>query len=103
MSKHLGKPTWNLQQKLALKAPILAHHGQLSAGGSVEEASVLAYNFKVAARLQLLAMPAGEIRPLDPSCAKDAHDYRLKPEVLNATFLYQARMRLRQGGKDCLD
>ena len=64
---------------------------------------MLAYNFEVAARLQLLAMAAGEIKPLDPSCAEDAHDYRLKPEVLNATFLYQARMRLRQGGKDCLD
>jgi L-fuculose-phosphate aldolase len=85
------------------RAILLAHHGQLSAGGSVEEASVLAYNFEVAARLQLLAMAAGEIKPLDPSCAEDAHDYRLKPEVLNATFLYQARVRLRQGEKDCLD
>ena len=85
------------------RAILLAHHGQLSAGSSVEEASVLAYNFEVAARLQLLAMAAGEIKPLDPSCAEDAHDYRLKPEVLNATFLYQARMRLRQGEKNCLD
>ena len=85
------------------RAILLAHHGQLSAGGSVEEASVLAYNFEVAARLQLLAMAAGEIKPLDPSCAKDAHDYRLKPEVISATFLYQARMRLRQGEEDCLD
>ena len=48
-------------------------------------------------------MMAGVIKPLNQSCAKDAHDYRLKPEVINATFLYQARMRLRMGEKDCLD
>ena len=56
---------------------------------------MLAYNFEIAARLQLLAMAAGEIRPLDPSCAKDAHDYLLKTEVINANFLYQAHVRLR--------
>ena len=85
------------------RAILLAHHGQLSAGGSIEEATVLAYHFEVAARLQLLAMAAGEIKALDPACAKDAHDYRLKPAVLDATFLYQARLRLRRGEADCLE
>ena len=85
------------------RAILLAHHGQLSAGGSIEEAAVLAYHFEVAARLQLLAMAAGEIKALDPACAKDAHDYRLKPTVVDATFLYQARLILREGETDCLD
>ena len=85
------------------RAILLAHHGQLCAGASVQEAAVLAYQFEVAARLQLLAMAAGEIKPLDPACAKDAHDYRLKPAVLDATFLYQARVVLKNGETDCLD
>lgn len=85
------------------RAILLAHHGQLSAGGSIEEATVLAYHFEVAARLQLMAMAAGEIKVLDPACAKDAHDYRLKPVVLDATFLYQARLTLHRGEIDCLD
>ena len=81
---------------------LLAHHGQLSAGGSVEEAAVLAFHFERAAQLQLLAMAAGEIEPLDPDCGRDAHDYRLKPAVVDATFLYQARLVLRTEA-DCLD
>ena len=85
------------------RAILLAHHGQLCAGGSVQEAAVLAYHFEVAARIQLLAMAAGEIRALDPACAKDAHDYRLKPAVLDATFLYQARLILGRGETDCLE
>ena len=85
------------------RAILLAHHGQLCAGASVQEAAVLAYHFEVAARIQLLAMAAGEIKPLDPACAKDAHDYRLKPAVLDATFLYQARLVLANGGIDCLE
>lgn len=85
------------------RAILLAHHGQLSAGGSIEKAAVLAYHFEVAARLQLLAMAAGEIKALDSACAKDAHDYRLKPAVVDATSLYQARLTLRLGETDCLD
>ena len=85
------------------RAILLAHHGQLCAGGSVQEAAVLAYQLEVAARLQLLAMAAGEIKPLDPARAKDAHDYRLKPAVIDATFLYQSRVLLANGETDCLN
>ena len=48
------------------RAILLAHHGQLSTGKNIEEATILAYNFEHAARLQLLAMAAGEIRELEP-------------------------------------
>lgn len=85
------------------RAILLAHHGQLSAGVTIEEAAILAYHFEIAARTQLLAMAAGDIQPLDPVCAKEAHDYRLKTAVIDATFLYQARLILQLGSTDCLD
>ncbi len=84
------------------RAILLAHHGQLSAGATVEEAAVLSLFFERAARMQLLAMAAGGIRDLPPECGRDAHDYRLKPAPLNATFHYHARQVLKTEG-DCLD
>ena len=75
---------------------LLAHHGQLTACGDVEEATVLAVFIERAARLQLLAMSAGAIRPIDPELAKEAHDYRLKQRAIAATFFYYARRVLRQ-------
>lgn len=81
---------------------LLAHHGQLCACATVEEAAVLSLFTERAARLQLLAMAAGTIRDLDPVPARQAHDYRLKPKPLGATFHYFARQVLR-GEADCLD
>ena len=46
------------------RAILLAHHGQLSAGDTVEQAAILAYHFEHAAKIQLHAMAAGEIKPL---------------------------------------
>ena len=57
------------------RAILLAHHGQLSTGKNIEEATILAYNFEHAARLQLLAMAAGEIKELEHTPAQDAHDF----------------------------
>lgn len=84
------------------RAILLAHHGQLCACGTVEEAAVLSLFFERAARLQLLAMSAGTIQDLDPGPARQAHDYRLKPKPLGATFHYFARQVLRTE-PDCLD
>jgi L-fuculose-phosphate aldolase len=74
---------------------LLAHHGYLAACSTLEETLVLAYYFEHAARLQLLAMSAGTIQDLDPTAAQDAHDYRLKPAPIAATFHYFARRVLR--------
>ena len=82
-------------------AILLAHHGQLCACGTVEEAAIMAMFFEKAARLQLLAMSAGTIQDLEPEHARAAHDYRLKPEPLGATFHYYARRALR-ADPDCL-
>ncbi|MCH8236698.1 MAG: aldolase [Proteobacteria bacterium] len=81
---------------------LLAHHGQLAAAATVEEAAVRALFIERAARLQLLAMGAGTIQPLPPEAGREAHDYRLKPAPLNATFHYQARLVLRDQ-PECLE
>jgi L-fuculose-phosphate aldolase len=78
------------------RAILLAHHGQLTACESMEEASVLAMFIERAAKLQLMAMSAGTILPIDPALAREAHDYRLKPRAIAATFAYYARRTLRQ-------
>lgn len=77
------------------RAILLAHHGLLTACGSIEEAAVLALFMERAARLQLLARAAGTIKPIPPAQAKEAHDYRLKPRAIGATFAYYARRVLR--------
>ncbi|MEE2699062.1 MAG: aldolase [Pseudomonadota bacterium] len=82
---------------------LLAHHGQLSAGEYVEQSAILAIQFERAAKMQLLAMAAGEIKPLPPEPARHAHDYRLKKEPLNATFHYFARQVIRRDGKGVLN
>jgi L-fuculose-phosphate aldolase len=78
------------------KAILLAHHGQLTATASVEHALVMALFLERAAELQLLAMSAGAIRTIDPALAREAHDYRHKPKVIDASFAYYARRALRQ-------
>lgn len=74
---------------------LLAHHGQLAACGTIEEATVLSIFIERAARLQLMAMSAGKIQAIDPALAQEAHDYRLKERAIGATFYYFARRALR--------
>jgi L-fuculose-phosphate aldolase len=84
------------------RAILLAHHGQLVATTTIEEAAVLAVFIERAARMQLLAESIGEIKPLDPVAAREAHDYRLKPRAVAATFHYFAR-RVLKHEQDVLD
>jgi len=83
------------------RAILLAHHGQLAATGSVEEAAVIAIQIERAARLHLLARAAGPIKEIAPERAKEAHDFLLSPVVVNATFAYYARRALRVA-PDCI-
>jgi len=78
------------------RAILLAHHGQLTATTSMEESAILALFIEKAAKLQLMAMAAGKIQPVDPELAKEAHDYRLKEKAIRATFYYYARRALRK-------
>jgi L-fuculose-phosphate aldolase len=77
------------------RAILLAHHGLLTACATVEEATVMAVFMERAARLQLMARAIGPIRPIRPELAKEAHDYRLEPKPVGATFHYFARRVLR--------
>lgn len=77
------------------RAILLAHHGQLVVGDSIEEACSLAHLIERGARLQLLAMSAGEIKPLPPRLAREAHDWTISPRRSKANFQYYARRALR--------
>src|SRR5919201_1949702 len=79
------------------RAILLAHHGQLVATANIEEAAVLAVFIERAARMQVLAQSIGKIKPIDPAFAREAHDYRLKPRAVAATFHYFARRILKEG------
>lgn len=83
------------------RAILLSHHGLLIAGASIEEACVLALLFERAARMQLLAMAAGQIRPIPPALGREAHDWISTPKRHGAAFSYYARRALRAHG-DCL-
>jgi L-fuculose-phosphate aldolase len=78
------------------RAILLAHHGQLVATSTIEEAAVLAVFIERAARMQVLAQSIGKIKPIDSAIAREAHDYRLKPPAVAATFHYFARRVLMQ-------
>ena len=84
------------------RAILLAHHGLLVAGGSVEEACIVAIQFERAAKLQLLAEAAGAIQPIDSALGREAHDWILQGKRSQASFYYYARRVLPEQG-DCLD
>ena len=73
------------------KCILLANHGLLTAGGSVEEATYLAVFFERAARMQLRAMAAGGFKQVAPALAEEARAFLLQPSIVRATFAYWAR------------
>lgn len=84
------------------KTLLLAHHGLLTAGASVEEAAVLALWMEQAAEAQLRAAAIGPIQPVRPELAAESRDFLLKPEIIGLTFQYFARRVLRHDPA-CLD
>jgi len=85
-----------LQDKHAI---ILAHHGYLVAGKSVQEACYLAVYLERAARMQLRASAAGDIRPVPAVLAEEAGAYLRKTSIVDATFSYYSRQTERHFGK----
>jgi L-fuculose-phosphate aldolase len=76
------------------KAILLAHHGQVIAGASIEEACSLGILIERAAKLQLAAMAAGTVKELPEQLAREAHDWTLTPARSRANFAYYARRAL---------
>ena len=75
----------------AAKTILLANHGLLAAGASVEEAAYLAVFFERAARMQLRAMAAGGFKEVKQELAEEARDFLLQPSIVRGTFAYWAR------------
>jgi L-fuculose-phosphate aldolase len=75
---------------------LLAHHGLLTTGKTVEEAIYLAVLLEQAAQLQLRACAVGEFRPVRPEFGREAHDFLLKDSIVNGTFNYWARSMARK-------
>jgi L-fuculose-phosphate aldolase len=73
------------------KTILLANHGLLTAGASVEEATYLAVFFERAARMQLRAMAAGGFKEVRPELAEEAREFLLQPSIVRGTFAYWAR------------
>lgn len=61
----------NLADKRAI---LLRHHGLITVGGSVDEAVHWFFTYEAAARVQLLAGAAGEVRPMSRAQALAARD-----------------------------
>ena len=78
------------------KTILLANHGLITTGETIEEAAYLAFFFERAAALQLTAAAAGTIHPVDPDKAREARDFLLKPKIVEMTFEYLARKVERQ-------
>ena len=73
------------------KTILLANHGLLAAGTSVEESTYLAVFLERAARMQLRAMAAGGYREVKPELAEEARDFLLQPAIVKGTFNYWTR------------
>ena len=81
-------------------ALLLAHHGLLGAGRSVQEATFLAVFIERMARLQLDAAKVGGVKPIDAGEARRARDFLRTDRIMNATFdawSRRAERRRRQG------
>ena len=67
-------------------AILLAHHGMLTAGRSVAEATFLGVFMERMARLQIDAYAAGGVKPVDPAEAARARDFLRTERIMNLTF-----------------
>lgn len=83
------------------RAILLANHGLLTAGKSIEEATVMAIWLEQVAALQLRARAIGPVNPVPAERARESHDFLVKPRILELTFAYFARRVLREA-PDCI-
>ncbi|MFT4928224.1 MAG: L-fuculose-phosphate aldolase [Phenylobacterium sp.] len=78
------------------RALLLAHHGLVVVGKTIEEACVIAVQFERAARLHMIAAAAGKIADIPEELGKEAHDWVSTDSRNSATFAYFARQVLRR-------
>lgn len=71
---------------------LLAHHGMLTTGSTIQEAAFLCVILERACRIQVRAAPFGPLRPVDAGLAREAARYGLRPSKVDATFEYWFRL-----------
>jgi L-fuculose-phosphate aldolase len=86
-------------------AALLAHHGLLVSGKSLEEAVYRAYFFEKAAKMQLQMMAAngGNLQNLpktDPTFSRYARDWRISEGPVKAHYYSWARRTIEKNGLD---
>lgn len=69
----------------------LVNHGAVCTGASLQEAVYLNVFAERNARMCLDALAIGPLQPVQPSAAREAHDFLLQPSIVNGTFAYWAR------------
>jgi len=77
------------------RAVLLAHHGMLTTGRTIAEATVLALLIELAAKLQLRAESVGPIKAIPEHLAREARDFLLQPSIVEATYRSFADRALR--------
>lgn len=82
----------------AKHAVLLAHHGMLTAGRSVQEATFLGVFLERMARQQLDAQVVGGALPIDATEAARARDFLRTDKIMNITFDAWARRAERRRG-----
>ena len=80
-------------------AILLAHHGLLTAGRDVQEATFLAVFMERMARLQLDAAVVGGVKPINAEEAQRARDFLRTDRIMHLTFDAWARKMERQRRK----
>jgi L-fuculose-phosphate aldolase len=79
-------------------AMLLAHHGLLAAGRSVQEATFLAVFLERMARQQIDAARVGGSKPIDAGEARRARDFLRTDRIMNITFDAWTRRAERRRG-----
>ena len=79
-------------------ALLLAHHGVLTAGRSVQEACFLAVFMERMARQQIDAQRVGGAKAIDPDEARRARDFLRTDRIMNLTFDAWSRRAQRRRG-----
>lgn len=82
---------------------ILAHHGYLTSGRTVAEASFLSVYLERAARMQMRAAAVGAIKPVDAQMALESRDFLKSSLVVDTTFAYFTRKVVNRFGAGVLD
>jgi L-fuculose-phosphate aldolase len=79
-------------------ALLLAHHGLLTAGRTVQEAAFLAVFMERMARQQIDAAKVGGAKPIDADEARRARDFLRTDRIMNITFNAWVRKTERRRG-----